>query len=238
MIHAVSPSALPHALRRAACLAAALWPCTSARADVLDTVADRDNTIYADGAGDHSNGQGDFVFAGTQASKGLARRALVRFDLGAIPAGATVNSAEVFLRLSHTIAGPEPIAAHRLAEDWGEGASHAPGQEGGGTPAAPGDATWMSAFHPSTPWLLAGGDFDPNESAVTVVDDIATYSWTGAELVADVQAWIDGAAPNHGWIFKHADELACVLIEPVQSSNPRLDVGDYLKELREVCTRT
>lgn len=39
-------------------------------------------------------------------------------------------------------------------------------------------------------------------------------------------------------IEKHADELACVLIEPVQSSNPRLDVGNYLRELREVCTRT
>lgn len=39
-------------------------------------------------------------------------------------------------------------------------------------------------------------------------------------------------------IEKHADELACVLIEPVQSSNPRLDVGSYLRDLREVCTRT
>jgi glutamate-1-semialdehyde 2,1-aminomutase len=39
-------------------------------------------------------------------------------------------------------------------------------------------------------------------------------------------------------IEAHKNELACVLIEPVQSSNPRLDVGDYLKELRDVCTRT
>ncbi|MDP6377152.1 MAG: aminotransferase class III-fold pyridoxal phosphate-dependent enzyme [Pseudomonadales bacterium] len=38
-------------------------------------------------------------------------------------------------------------------------------------------------------------------------------------------------------IESNKDELACVLLEPVQSSNPRLDVGPYLRELREVCTR-
>lgn len=37
-------------------------------------------------------------------------------------------------------------------------------------------------------------------------------------------------------IRKHADELAVVLIEPVQSSNPRLDVGPFLQELRRVCS--
>jgi glutamate-1-semialdehyde 2,1-aminomutase len=39
-------------------------------------------------------------------------------------------------------------------------------------------------------------------------------------------------------IEANKNELACVLIEPVQSSNPRLDVGAYLRELREVCSRT
>lgn len=36
-------------------------------------------------------------------------------------------------------------------------------------------------------------------------------------------------------IRKHKDELALVLLEGVQSSNPRLDHGDFLRELREVC---
>ena len=36
-------------------------------------------------------------------------------------------------------------------------------------------------------------------------------------------------------IRRHKDELAVVLIEPVQSSNPRLDAGDFLHELLEVC---
>lgn len=36
-------------------------------------------------------------------------------------------------------------------------------------------------------------------------------------------------------IRRHRDELALVMIEPVQSSNPRLDVGPFLQGLAEVC---
>ena len=36
-------------------------------------------------------------------------------------------------------------------------------------------------------------------------------------------------------IRRHRDDLALVMIEPVQSSNPRLDAGDFLGELIEVC---
>ena len=34
---------------------------------------------------------------------------------------------------------------------------------------------------------------------------------------------------------EHRDELAVVLLEPVQSSNPRLDMRDWMHELRAVC---
>ncbi|MAI78712.1 MAG: hypothetical protein CL917_07220 [Deltaproteobacteria bacterium] len=37
-------------------------------------------------------------------------------------------------------------------------------------------------------------------------------------------------------IRKHKDELAAVFIEASQNSNPRLDAGDFLQELRDVCT--
>ncbi len=36
-------------------------------------------------------------------------------------------------------------------------------------------------------------------------------------------------------IAEHADELAAVLVEPVQGSRPEADVGDYLGELRTLC---
>ena len=37
-------------------------------------------------------------------------------------------------------------------------------------------------------------------------------------------------------IRKHKDDLALVVIEPVQSSNPRLDNQEFLQGLKEVCT--
>ena len=37
-------------------------------------------------------------------------------------------------------------------------------------------------------------------------------------------------------IRKYKDELALVVIEPVQSSNPRLDNKEFLQGLRDVCT--
>ena len=36
-------------------------------------------------------------------------------------------------------------------------------------------------------------------------------------------------------IRENKDDLAVVMIEPAQSSNPRVDCGDFLQELREVC---
>lgn len=36
-------------------------------------------------------------------------------------------------------------------------------------------------------------------------------------------------------IRQHKDELALVMVEPVQSSNPRTDVGPFLRQLKEVC---
>jgi glutamate-1-semialdehyde 2,1-aminomutase len=39
-------------------------------------------------------------------------------------------------------------------------------------------------------------------------------------------------------IRKHADELAVILIEPAQGSNPRDDIGDFMKELRTVTQET
>jgi glutamate-1-semialdehyde 2,1-aminomutase len=38
-------------------------------------------------------------------------------------------------------------------------------------------------------------------------------------------------------IKQHSNELACIIIEPVQGSNPRVDIVNFLSELRDVCTK-
>ncbi len=176
-------------------------------ADVLTLNPVKDNTIYEDTPGTNSNGSGVFLFSGTQASVGWARRALMQFDLSGIPAGSVINSASLQLRVSQTISGPQSMGVHVVTSDWGEGASDAPGQEGGGTPAADGDATWFSAFHPSTAWANIGGDFVASASAVTNVGSSGSQpTWTSSQMAADIAAWVNGSQPNHGWIIVHQDE--------------------------------
>jgi len=177
--------------------------------DVLTVNPEKDNTIYEDAPGTNSNGAGQYIFGGTQASNGWSRRALVRFDVSSIPAGSNINSVSLSLRVNMTISGSQSMAAHRMIADWGEGSSDAPGQEGGGTGATTGDATWISAFHPSNPWATVGGDFEPGASAVTSVGSSgSTPSWSSTAMTADVQAWVDGVSPNFGWAIKHIDEIA------------------------------
>lgn len=39
-------------------------------------------------------------------------------------------------------------------------------------------------------------------------------------------------------IRENRNDLAAVLLEPIETTNPRLDVGDFLRGLRDVCTET
>jgi len=161
----------------------------------------RDNTLYEDLLGGLSNGAGFHVFAGLTESGGK-RRALLAFDVaGAVPAGAQVLGVKLTLHVTRTIAGPETVSVHRALADWGEGTSHAPGQEGGGAPATAGDATWLHASYAGTLWSAPGGDFDPAASATRVIGFTGPQTWKSPALVADVQGWLDDPSSNHGWLL-------------------------------------
>ena len=158
-----------------------------------------DTTIYAE-AGDRSNGAGDSIFAGGN-NDGFRRRALVRFDLAAVPPGAVVASATLTLTLDRTAVGPRPVTVHRLLASWGEAGSHAAGEEGEGAPAQPGDATWTHRSFGDAAWRTPGGDFIAQPSATVSVDGAGPYAWTSPGLATDVQAWIDEPSTNFGWIL-------------------------------------
>jgi hypothetical protein len=89
-----------------------------------------------------------------------------------------------------------------VLSDWGEGASNANAEEGRGAPAQPGDATWLTRFYPNDPWTTQGGDFVSTPSAVTVVEQTFNYSWSSAQLTADVQAWVSNPSANFGWMIR------------------------------------
>jgi hypothetical protein len=165
----------------------------------------KDNTLYQSGTGSLSNGAGSYMFTGLTVGFSV-RRALVEFDIaGQVPAGATIESVRLTLDMSRTTSPESNVALHRASQEWGEGASNAPGEEGGGATAQDGDATWLHAiFHPaggSVLWSNAGGDYDASASAVTGVEGPGTYTWSSEQMAADVQAWLDDPSSNHGWMI-------------------------------------
>lgn len=186
---------------RALCIACASLIAAAATAGVLVVGSDRDNTLYENPIGGLSNGAGDHFFTGLTA-QGEIRRGLLRFDLSAIPPESTIESVVLTLNMSRSFAGPSPVALHRAAADWGEGASHAPGQEGGGEAPEPGDATWLHTFFDTDFWTSPGGDFAPTASASTVVDGEGLYSWgSTAAMEADISTWVDDPSQNFGWVL-------------------------------------
>lgn len=179
----------------------------AARADTVVLQAVANNTIFNDGAlppSDLSSGAGDYLFAGrTSPNSNYIQRSLLRFDLSAIPAGATIQSVEVQITVLRAPGGSPVVDAslHRVTSSWGEGGSSSFG--GGGAPSTPGDASWVYRFLPNTRWSNAGGDFAHGPSATTAIDTSpAMYTWDSTPgLVADVTSWIAQPSGNFGWII-------------------------------------
>ncbi len=187
---------------------------TPARADEVTLDAMVDTTIYGSNV-NNSNGVGAFFYAGrTQA--GQLRRGLLAFDVAErIPAAALIQSVTLTVRVTRTPRGGTASLAtlHALTRSWGEGTSNAGATSGGGGQGASatlGDATWdASLFDPggtqTIPWDSTGGDFVAGASTSKAVNAAGTYSFTGAGLVSDVQAWVDFPDTNHGWILRGSE---------------------------------
>jgi hypothetical protein len=162
----------------------------------------KDNTLFESNNGGLSDGVGVHLFTG-RTNTGSRRRALIRFDLSQIPAGAKITGVTLTLHISQTVAGIETVAIHGVSADWGEGSSNAGVfRDGNGTSSKTNDATWLHRFFSSTRWTNAGGDFDPSTDASAAADSAGTdivFNATTA-MIARVQGWVDQPSTNFGWI--------------------------------------
>lgn len=213
-----------------ACLVTGIgWAGADLCAEIVEIDAEQDNTLYEDIDGGLSNGAGTGMFAGRTAS-GSVRRAVVVFDLQVIPPGSTIHAATLQLRMNRTQNAPQPVRAHRLLADWGEGGSDAGDPGGAGGAAQTGDATWLHTFYDAQFWNAPGGDFVPSESASTIVGGLGIYLWSGSGMATDVQNWLDGVHPNHGWILignestSNTAKRFATREEPTPEDRPRLTV--------------
>lgn len=187
---------------RTTVLISALFFSVAAFAETVFIEPTSDNTMYQHPEDDLSNGSGDHLFVGRNAS-GDSRRGLISFrNLDAIPDHATILSVKLRLHSSRQDSPAMVIRLFRLAADWCEGGSHAAGEEDDGAAAQSGDATWIWRFWPDTPWNTPGGDFAASSSGQANVDGIGTYTFRSSnDMVADVMDWKDNPEDNFGWIL-------------------------------------
>jgi hypothetical protein len=176
-----------------------------ARADILTTNPVRDNTIFSNDAS-LSDGAGPTMYVGQTQGNGF-RRAVMQFDLSSIPAGATVSSVSLTMKVIRT-RGSGNYELHRVLASWGEGASNAGSPGGGGTPAMTGDATWNDRFLASGAWATPGGDFSPTVSGAAGIAGAGAVVWASAGMAADVQAWLANPSQNFGWLLRATVETA------------------------------
>jgi hypothetical protein len=172
-----------------------------ADATIFANATDAPSVVDWDSVGDS---QGGSLWLGTTAG-GFVRRALLRFDLGSIPAGHAVVSVSLGLFETRSM-DDHMVHVHRLLSPWGEGPSNG-GTVGSGAPAQAGDATWRWSNFGVSEWAQRGGDFVTQSSAATLVGSApASYTWSSTPgLVADVQGWLDRPGSNFGWILIGAE---------------------------------
>ncbi len=194
----------------ASCFVAATFTVAAAlpaSAAIITLSAARDTTLYESATGSLGNGSGQYLHAGTT-NQPLLRRALVQFDCASlIPENALVSSVTLTMHVSGASALTHNFSLYRVTSAWTEGASDASGNEGSGTTALAGDATWLHASSPGMNWATAGGDFSTVASATRAVGDVGFYSWTSSQLAADLQNWLADPSSEFGWILR-GDESA------------------------------
>jgi hypothetical protein len=176
---------------------------SSARAAIINIMPSKDNTLYEfdPAEGDVSNALGFHFFTG-ETAMGELRRGVLAFDIaGSIPPGSTITGVILSLNCSRVFSDTaRTVELHKLLADWGEGTSHAPGEEGDGAPATPNDATWRHRFFDTIFWAMQGGDFSATVSASQSVGPVGSYTWNSTQMVSDVQSWLDNPGSNFGWL--------------------------------------
>jgi hypothetical protein len=130
-------------------------------------------------------------------------RALLRFDVSGIPAGAKIEQATVSVNVSKVPSLPPSatFALHRMLQSWVEGTTSG---SNAGALAHPGEATWNTPGPGSwgSPGGQAGTDYIDLESSTVTMNGIGNYTFPSTpELLADIKAWVDAGAQNFGWMI-------------------------------------
>lgn len=148
---------------------------------------------------------------GNSSSGYYRRRALLKFDLAAIPKSAVIKAADLKLvrESAGQVAATFPAQAMRVAKDWNT------------------SATWNSPGITGTTWT-AGGTYGPTQMDARPVNnqDAEVHFY----IPYLVQLWVQGAYPNYGVELTSANEATIgharfgASSDPVATSRPEFSV--------------
>ena len=167
----------------------------------LDLTNAVDNQITGTGGADATWNRGSYenTAAGRGASSSILQRALLKFDLSAIPAGATIDSATLTLTCTgQSSTGSNTINAYKLLRAWSEGKES--------TYVLNADSSWNYSDY-STAWGTAGADNTTNDrssssmGSVAIGDACANQTHTISLDTATVSGWINAPVTNLGFIL-------------------------------------
>jgi hypothetical protein len=118
-------------------------------------------------------------------------RAVLKFDLSSVPAGATITNAQLTLTVTMvpSAAANSTFGLHRVRVPWNET-----------------NVTWNRRLAPDITWSQPGAaaplDFSAAASGTTFVGGPGTYTFSStAALMADAQDWLANPPANHGWLL-------------------------------------
>ena len=157
---------------------------------------------------------GGLTFVNSGTTQNFTRnRGLYKFDIAAvIPAHSRINSARLVLEVTKKPADGQNFSdfgLHRMLQPWGEGNKTSPvgnPNQGQGSPATAGEATWEYRFAFTNTWTEPGAaptnDYVAAASAAQTVYGLidSPYTWgSTVQMIADVQFWLDNPSANFGW---------------------------------------
>jgi len=131
---------------------------------------------------------------------GGIERAIILFDMSAVPIDTNITSATFYLYKHPFGEGTRTIGLHRVNSSWGESG-----------------VSWISTGNGSD-WATAGGEFAAERSAVKDVSASSSEDWVSWNVTRDVVNFLADPGSNNGWIVKDEDETAATGAEWAFSS--------------------
>lgn len=120
-------------------------------------------------------------------------RAILKFDLSSLPAGATITTANLQMVATNVQTNTGfNIDVHPMTRDWLEGT----GTGNAGSP------NWTQYSGVNT-WTTAGGDYNATAESSTIVSTTGTYNWSVTNMV---NSWYTIPANNFGMLLKFTNE--------------------------------